>query len=89
MSRDRRRVVKNEIHIELEQIDTVPKDLFFDGIAMLGQEIQGSVELRESKIFRFRQPDPIEPALMASQFGAGTIQPLGGHRQQGSLVWRP
>jgi len=81
MSRDRRRVVKDEVNIELEQISAGPEHFFFDGIAMLGQEVQGSIELIKPKILGLRQPDPIEPAVMASQLGAGTIQPLGGHRQ--------
>ena len=87
MSRARRRIVINEVHIELEQIDAVPEDLFLDCIAMSGQKIHRTVELIEPKILGLRQPNPIKPALMAGEFGAWAIQPLRRHRQQSGFMW--
>jgi hypothetical protein len=39
------RIVKNKINVKLEQIGAVPENLLFDRVTMLGEEIQGSVEL--------------------------------------------
>ncbi len=86
MSRDRGRIVKNKINIELEQISAVPEDLLLDHVAMLGQNIRGSVQLMEPEILGLGQPHPIEPALMAGKLGAWPIQALRRHRQQGGLM---
>ena len=85
MSRARRRIVKNQIDIELEQISTVPEHLFLDGSAVLGEEIQGPVELVETEILGVWQPNPIAPALIAGEFRAWPLQSLQGHGQQRGL----
>ena len=81
-------VVENQIHIELEQIGAVPEDFFFDHIAMFGQKIHGPIKLVEPKILTFRQPDPIEPALMAGKLGARPIQPLRSHGKKRGFMRR-
>ena len=56
--------------------------------AMLGQKIHGPIELIEPKILGIRQPHPIEPAFMASELGAWSIQTLRGHDKKGGFMWR-
>jgi hypothetical protein len=55
---------------------------------MLGQKIHGAIELIETEILAFRQPDPIEPALMASELGARPIQPLRRHGEKRGFTRR-
>ena len=56
-------VVEDQVDVELEQIDAVPEHLLLDRIAVLGQDVQGAIELVEGEILGRGQPDLIEPAL--------------------------
>lgn len=76
-------VIEHQIHIELEQIDAVPEHRLLDRIAVLGEQVKGTIELAQSQMPSFRQPDPLQPALMTGQLRARSLQPLHGHRQQG------
>jgi hypothetical protein len=55
---------------------------------VLGEDVEGAVELVEGQIPRRRQPDPLEPAFMTAQFGARSGEALRGHRQQGGPMRR-
>jgi hypothetical protein len=82
-------VIEDQVDVQLEQIDAVPEHLFLDGIAVLGQQVQGAIELTEGEIPGRGQPNAIEPALMTGELGARPSEALRRHRQQRRLVRRP
>jgi hypothetical protein len=45
-------IVEHQIDVEFEEIHATPKDLLLDGIAVLGQQIERSVELAQGQILR-------------------------------------
>ncbi len=77
MSRARRRVVKNQVNVELEQIGAVPEDFLLNRVAMFGQNIHGPVKLVKPEILSFRQPHPLKPAFMTGELGT---RPIGQYR---------
>jgi hypothetical protein len=81
-------IVEDQVDVELEQVDAVPEHLLLDRIAVFGQDIQRPIELVEGKVLGRRQPDAIEPALVAGELGAGPGEALRGHRQQRRRVGR-
>jgi site-specific DNA recombinase len=75
-------IVEDQIDVELEQIDRPPEHCLLDGVAMLGQEIHGAVELVEAEPARLGQPYPREPALVAGELGARPVEALRHHGQE-------
>jgi hypothetical protein len=66
----------------------VPEHRLFDGVAMLSQDIQGTVELVKAEVACFGQPYPLEPALVAGELGARPVEPLRHPGQKGTRMRR-
>jgi hypothetical protein len=79
-------IVEDQVDIELEQIDRPPEHRLLDGVAVLGQDVQGAVELVKAEVARLGQPYPIEPALVAGELGARPGEALRHHGQKGGRM---
>ena len=75
-------IVEDQVDVELEQIDRPPEHRLLDGVAVLGQDVQGAVELVKAEVMGFRQPHPFEPALVTGELGAGPVEALRHHGQE-------
>ena len=81
-------VVEDQVDVELEQIDRPPEHRLLDGVAVLGQDIQGAVELVKAEVACLGQPHPVEPALVAGELGARPVEALRHHGQEGGRMRR-
>ena len=81
-------VVEDQVDVELEQIGRAPEHRLLDGVAVLGQDVQGAVELVKAEVARLGQPHPVEPALVAGELGAGPVEALRHHGQEGGGMRR-
>ena len=82
------RVVEHQVDVELEQVGRAPEHRLLDRVPVLGQDIQGAVELVQAEVARLGQPHPVEPALVAGELGAGPVEALRHHGQEGGGVRR-
>jgi hypothetical protein len=79
-------VVEHQVDVELEQVDRAPEHVPLDRVALLGQEIERTVELVQPQPLRLGEPDRVQPALPAGELARRLVQPLHGHREQGRGV---
>jgi len=81
------RVPEDQVDVRVEQVRDPEEDLLLDAVGFLEQEVQGAVELLELPVGGLRQVDLLlEPVLVAGQLGAGCLQPVGGQRQQQTVM---
>ena len=84
-----RRVVEDQVDIELEEVGRPEEHLLLDRLGLRRQDIEGAIELIDLEPLRLGQPGDIrQPTLGASELRGGIVQPVRRHREQGRLVGR-
>jgi hypothetical protein len=82
-------VVEDQVDVELEEIGGAEEHLLLDRLGMCRQNVARPIELVDLEPLGFGQPGDVgQPALGAGELGAGLVQPVGRHREQGRFVRR-